>query len=197
MDKVLLSKFNLYDQIGYLLVGGVGLILFYADVLLLKLTWRPDVSASNLIVWIIAAYFTGHILQSMANIFIKENKTEFSDSEKEILKQAQMYFGIKKQSWSETYLLCYMLSLAKDITGHVQSFNAYYSLYRGWFVAFFLESIFLATLTVVTWLDGYLLMYLLASVTSAFLFLMRANRFYKYSRAKTLQTFSLIRRLGL
>jgi len=192
MENKIFSKFNIYDQIGYLLVGGIGLlVIIFNFVLLDKSSIIPVLNTSTFIAWFIVSYFLGHVLQAIANIIIKENKTEFSDSEQEILNKAKDYFKLEKQSLNELYLHCYMLASAKDVTGQVQSFNAYYSLYRGWYVVFLLESIFLLWFVLFNWFSWHIVS-LVLSVLLAVLFFRRLGRFYSYSRAKTLQTFSLL-----
>lgn len=182
---------------GYLMVGAISLLVVVCDLYLLaKLIFIPAFKVQNFIMWFIIAYFLGHIVQAVANIFVRENKLAFSKSEKEILNRAKEYFKLEKQSLDEIYALCYMLSSAKDITGQVQSFNAYYGLYRGWFVIFALESAFLLIYVVANWFSWHLIS-LLLSVLLTVLFFRRSKRFYRYSRSKTLQTFILLNKLKL
>lgn len=190
MDNFIFSKFNIYDQIGYLMVGSVGLLVLAFSFYLFGVTYMmPSFDLNNSLLWFIIAYLFGHVLQAIANIFIKENKVSFSDSEKEILERAKAYFNVVKQSWGEVYSLCYMSSSAKDITGQVQSFNAYYSLYRGWMMVFGLNSVSMLILNINHWFSlGYFSFFVL-SIILTWLFYNRSKRFYSYSRAKTLQTF--------
>lgn len=193
MDNKIFSKFNVYDQIGYLLVGGVGLLVVSINFYLLgKTNVMPEFNTQTFIVWFIIAYFLGHVFQAIANILIKEDKSEFNDSEKEILKKAKEYFGVEKQAWNETYLLCYMLASAKDITGQVQAFNAYYSLYRGWFVIFALNSVFVLIFNILNWFNFVIFIVLVISIFLSWLFYKRLKRFYNYSKGKTLQTFIIL-----
>lgn len=198
MQDKIWSKLNLYDQVGYLMVGGTALLTgafnFY---LLEKASLLPAFNLQYFIIWFLFAYFAGHVVQAIANVVIKENKTEFTESEKEILTNAQKYFGLEKQSLNEVYLLCYLTASAKDIAGQVQSFNAYYSLYRGWLAIFVMESVFLFILVIAKWFDLWLCISLVVSLLLAVLFLRRSRRFYAYSRAKSLQTFVLVQKLGL
>lgn len=197
MEQNMFSKFNLYDQMGYLLVGSIAILVIHLDTLVLQVPWKLEITALNLVVWFIGAYFVGHLVQAAANIFIKENKTEFTESEKEVLGQVKIYFGLEKLNWNEAYLLCYMLSLAKDITGHVQSFNAYYSLYRGWFVVFLVETTFLAISSLVIHCSLWTLALLATSGVCAVLFYRRTHRFFAYSRTKAIQTFVVVQKLHL
>ena len=190
MDNTIFSKFNIYDQIGYLMVGSVGLMILAFNFYIFGLVYMiPNFNLENSLMWFIGAYLFGHTLQAIANIFVKENKVNFSDSEKEILERANAYFNVAKQSWGEVYSLCYMSSSAKDITGQVQSFNAYYSLYRGWTIVFGLNSISMLVLNAMNWFSiNYFSLFAL-SIILTWLFYNRSKRFYGYSRAKTLQTF--------
>lgn len=193
MENKILSKFNIYDQIGYLLVGSIALLVVIFNLFLFrKGGFIPDFTTQNFLAWFIVAYFLGHTMQAIANVFVKENKTDFSDSEKKILEKAKEYFKTDKQSLSEIYLLCYMLSFAKDITGQIQSFNAYYSLYRGWFMVFALNSLFAIFQVFLNWFSFLYVLIFAFSVLLAWLFYKRSKRFYFYLRGKTLQTFIII-----
>lgn len=197
MQDKIFSKFNIYDQIGYLMVGGIGLLVVIVDFRFLNISsLLPQFNTQTFIAWFLFAYFLGHILQAISNFLVIENKSEFSASEEEILIKAKEYFGLEKQSSEELYKYCYMLSSAKDITGQVQSFNAYYSLYRGWFIIFTFESVFLLVFVIANWFSWHFIS-LVLSILLAILFFIRLKRFYNYSRAKTLQTFILLTKLGL
>jgi hypothetical protein len=185
------SKFNLYDQVGYLLVGSIASVVAYADFVLLDAKF-PEFNALTLPIWLIVAYFLGHVIQAIANLVIKEKKGEFSDSEKAILETAKTYFGLEKASDGEVWNLCYMLASAKDVTGHVQTFNAFYSLYRGWLVVFAIETIFIAGYAVHSYAATKLIL-LLLSLALAVLFHRRLKRFNGYFRGKVLQTYILVK----
>lgn len=187
------SKFNLYDHVGYLLVGSIALLVAYADFVLLDAKF-PDFTLINLPLWILVAYFFGHIIQAIANLVIKEKKGEFSESEKVILEAGRGYFGLEKAKDGEIWNLCYMLASAKDVTGHVQTFNAFYSLYRGWFVVFAIETLFIVGYTIHSYATTKLII-LLFSLALAVLFYRRLRRFNGYFRDKVLQTFILVKAL--
>lgn len=198
METNVLSRLSLYDHFGYLLVGAIALLVGALDLWVFgNPALIPSLDAATAVVWLVVAYFAGHLIQSVANLIIKENKTTFSESEKEVLNQARAYFGMEKQSDNEVYLLCYMLGTANDVTGQVQAFNANYSLYRGWFVVFCVQSIVLLVIGMLRWPDGAIFGCLVASVFVAWLMNRRARRFYGYSRGKTLQTFILISKRGI
>ncbi len=195
MTQRIFSKFNIYDQIGYLLVGSIALLVIYLDALLLDYK-VPTLNLSGAIVWIIVAYFLGHIIQAVANVFIKEKKPDFNQQEKSILTTAKKFFNTEEISDHEAWNLCYMAALAKDATGQISSFNAYYSLYRGWLILFILQSVFLL-IRLVFFFHLLSTLWLIISVLLAVLFYKRSKRFYTYLRTKVLQTFLLIKALEL
>lgn len=195
MGNKLFSKFNTYDQIGYLLVGSIALLLIYSDALLLNYT-LPKLDLGSAVIWLIVAYFLGHIIQAVANVFIKEKKADFNQQEKSILNTAKKFFNTEEISDHETWNLCYMAALAKDATGQISSFNAYYSLYRGWLMLFIFQSVFLL-IHLVFFFHLLSTLWLIISVLLALLFYRRSKRFYTYLRTKVLQTFLLIKALEL
>ena len=196
MENRFFSRFDVYDQFGYLFVGGIALLVIGVDLFLLdKLRYVEAVSTQSFLVWLIAAYFLGHVVQAVANIFIRGNKTDFSDSEKETLEEARKYFEEEeKKPLEEMYSLCYMVSLARDATGHVKAFHARYGLYRGWTVVFALNSLFMLYAVSLNWSSPLRISILAISVLVTVLFYRRMKRFYYYSRRKTLQTFIIASR---
>lgn len=205
MEQKVFSKFNIYDQIGYLMVGAIALlVLVFNGAYFFKLA-IPLFDINTFLVWFIIVYFLGHLIQGVANVIsdiqwlqflMPENKEDFNKQEKEILEHAKTYFGLEKQDESKLWSFCYMFSNAKDITGQVQAFNAYYSLYRGWLVIFILESLFLfGFLFVIFNLEKILL--LLASVFLAFIFYRRSKRFWEYTKDKVFQTFVIVKKLNV
>ena len=195
MNQQIFSKFNVYDQIGYLMVGSIGLLVIYLDTILLNYKF-PKFDLKTAIIWFIVAYFLGHIIQAIANVIIREKKEDFNKQEKRILDIAEEFFGIKDLSDGEIWNLCYMTALAKDITGQITSFNAYYSLYRGWLMVFTIETVFLIVY-VILFFSLPTIIWLLVSFLLAVLFYRRSKRFYNYLRAKVLQTFLIIKTLKL
>lgn len=194
MDNQVFSKLNLYDQIGYFLVGSIAIIAIVFDLMLLgKSNLIPSISATNFIIYFIVSYFTGHIIQAIANLVIFEKKDVFEESDIKILSEAKTFFNVKKASLRELYSLCYMFSVANDITGQVSHFNALYSLYRGWFIIFSSESIFFLIMLILKWFNITFLILLIVSILLSFLFYKRLKRFFNYSRQKTLQTFLIVK----
>jgi hypothetical protein len=134
------SKLNLYDQIGYLLVGSIALLVIYFDFFILNISFS-SFNLTTLPLWIVVGYFLGHIIQAIANVFIREEKENFSNREKELLNTARSYFNLEKFSDSEIWNLCYMLTSAKDITGQVKSFAP--TIAHRLFIVLAMESLFI------------------------------------------------------
>lgn len=195
MNQQIFSKFNVHDQIGYLMVGSIGLLVIYLDTILLNYKF-PKFDLETAIIWFIVAYFLGHIIQAIANVIIREKKEDFNKQEKRILDIAEEFFGIKDLSDGEIWNLCHMTALAKDITGQITSFNAYYSLYRGWLIVFAIETVFLIVY-VILFFSLPTIIWLMVSFLLVVLFYRRSKRFYNYLRAKVLQTFLIIKTLKL
>jgi len=205
MEQKVFSKFNVYDQIGYLMVGAVALLLFAFNAVYFFQMTTPPFNLDAFLVWFIVAYFLGHLVQGVANLInsikplrflVSEDKTDFDDKQKEILQQAEKYFKLQKQNYDKLWNLCYMFATAKDVTGQVQAFNSYYSLYRGWLVVFVLESSFLSYLLIFAY-NWITLLLFIASVFFAIIFYRRSKRFWKYTRNKVLETFVMVKILNL
>jgi hypothetical protein len=205
MEQKIFSKFNVYDQIGYLMVGAVALLLLVFNTSYFFQVTTLPFNLDTFLAWFIAAYFTGHLAQGIANLIndikllrflVPENKGDFDNKQKEILQQAKEFFGLHKQDDNRVWNLCYMFANAKDITGQVQAFNSYYSLYRGWLVVFVLESLFLVYFLFSAYNWKVLLLFLW-SVFLAIIFYRRSKRFWKYTRNKVLETFVIVKILNL
>ena len=205
IEQKIFSKFNIYDQIGYLMVGAIALfVLIFNGVYFFHLA-IPLFDTSTFLVWFIAAYFFGHLAQGIANLInsikplrflVMENKENFDDKQKEVLQQAKKYFGLQKQDKGRLWNFCYMFASAKDITGQVQAFNSYYSLYRGWLVAFLLESLFLLYFLISVH-DRKTLLLFLTSILFTIIFYRRSKRFWNYTRNKVLETFVIVKKLNM
>lgn len=205
-ENKLFSKFNIYDQIGYLMVGAIFLLVFIFNLFYFFHINIPQFNLDNFLAWLVIVYFLGHVVQGIANMInelkvlnflIPEKKEEYSEEDIEMLQQAREYFGLEKQDEKGLWNLCYMLTSAKDITGQIQSFNAYYSLYRGWFIAFIMESIFLLSYFLILSRDIFSLICLIVSIILCFIFYKRSKRFFSYLRTKVLQSFIIIKKLKL
>lgn len=201
MEQQVFSKFNLYDQIGYLMVGSIAIIIFLFDIKFFYNFPIPELNLNTFLVWFIVVYFLGHLIQSISNLIskitfinalVKEDKKDFSDEEKEILKDAKEFFKSKFKDNDSLWNVCYLFSLSKDSTGQIEAFNAYYSMYRGWLLIFIFQTIFMLYFLFVKFnlinLDLFLISLLITIV-----FYFRSKRFWNYLRKKVLQAYIIAR----
>lgn len=197
MEKSFLGRLNLYDHFGYLFVGLLALGLGWLNLVILRTNFNISSSAYLLLVVLALAYFFGHLIQALANVVIKENKTDFTQDEKEVLNEVRKFFK-QEVSDKQAFQYCYTVAVAKDITAQVQLFNAYYSLFRGWALVLLLESVFcIGAYLFVSQADWVLLPIAFLAIGSSLLFYKRSKRFYMYVRSKVLQTFVTLKALGL
>lgn len=195
MEKIL--KFGIYDQLGYLLVGAVAEVVVYIDLLAqhANLTY---VTNMNLLILTVMAFFIGHLSQAIANVaqvayrkLINHQPREFENPQKEVLDRVIGKYGLMTDQYAEAFAICLMLTKWKDLTGEVGAFNANYGLYRGWVVVFSLNMLYGLVFVVA----GDKLLGLSISSLSlivAFVFAIRAKRFYGYTTQKVLHTFQLL-----
>lgn len=201
MEQQVFTKFNLYDQIGYLMVGSVAVSIIVLDLEFFYSFQLPDLTINNFIIWFIVVYFLGHLIQALANLInripllnflIKEDKEKFNDEQKEMLKDAKKFFKLKSQNNNMIWNVCYLYSLSKDTTGQIQAFNAYYSMYRGWLIIFVLENIFLLIQSINT-INVYNFSFLSGSAFVSIVFYIRSKRFWNYLTNKVLQIYIVSR----
>ena len=205
MEKKIFSKFNVYDQIGYIIVGAIAIFVLLFNITYFYNYQIPKFNLDNFIIWLILAYFVGHLIQGISNLIKKipiikyiiyEDKDNFTKNQEEILNSASDFFSLKKQNNSKIWSLCYMLATAKDITGQVQAFNSYYSLYRGWTIIFSINSIFLLYQLILFFNISIFLLFLL-NIFLGIIFYGRSKRFWGYLKDKVLYTFVIIKKLKL
>jgi len=190
------SKFSLYDQVGYLLVGSVLLLLVALDLMVLgRNDLIPEFALQNALVWIIIAYLVGHIVQAVANIVVREDKDNYSEADRKVLDHVKDYFAHTEWTDREAFQHCYIWSCGRDIAGQVTAFSAYYSLYRGWFVLFFAETLFLLFGLLKYGFSWTALLIVLGSGGITVLMYYRRKIYWDYVTTKTLQTFVVVRRL--
>lgn len=201
MDQKIFSKFNFYDQIGYLMVGSIAIFILVFDIEFFYGFKFIDLNINNFIIWFVIVYFFGHLIQALTNIInklpllnflIKENKEDFNDNQKKILKDAKRFFKSKSKENKIIWNVCYLYSLSKDVTGQIQAFNAYYSMYRGWLTVFLLESAFLVYVLFKEFNTRNLSLFLIG-VLIMFIFYIRSKRFWAYLTDKVLQTYVIVK----
>jgi hypothetical protein len=186
-----INKISLYDQLGYIAVGG----LFYGCILfdLFYFNFNFEVVTSNSFLIGVLIYFLGHMAQAIANQLIKENKTDYSISQKKILIDIKKYFSVEEETDNNAFGICYLWSISNDKTGHIISFNANYGLYRGWTIVLLIQSVILFSIILTQAFHCDYSMNIILGLNLclilAFLTFKRSERFYKYISAKVFQTF--------
>ncbi|GAB3897396.1 hypothetical protein GCM10028803_15850 [Larkinella knui] len=191
-----LNKISIYDQLSYIVVGGLFYSFFDYDLSFFGLDLKRI--TENAFGIAVAVYFLGHVAQAVANQFIRENKDSYTQRECDILNEIKQNFGIKDYSDKEAFGICYMWALANDKTAHVETMNARYGLYRGWFVVLFLQSVFYLCLILKDAIhkqyDVRFLVGLAFTVPIGFLMKKRSKRFYQNIADKTFQTFIVFKK---
>lgn len=201
MNQQVFSKFSQYDLFGYLMVGSIAILIYLFDSSLFFHQPIPAFNLDNIIIWFIATYFTGNVVQGLVSVLSKvpcvknlvsEDKENFKLEHKNVLAEAKKYFKIKSKSYSYTWNVCYQFVLLKDSTGQIQPFSSYYSLYRGWMIIFIAQSFFMLFMffTDKTYLNFGLL---IISFSLCLIFLVRAKRFWNYLTVKVLQAFTILK----
>ncbi len=195
METKPLPKTSLFDQISFLMVGAIATTLVAFDAFYYYSIHIPEITFGSAIAWIAIAYFAGHYMQVVANLIAKiplsrllkwERRLTYMEYEREILEEMKTYIDVKdKHNERPDFIwnLCYMLATIKDQTGQIEIFAGYYNLYRGWFISFFLEAIFLSYSLVMSPSRTTTLL-LVTSLIIAIMFYNRAHRFWQYLRDK-------------
>lgn len=201
MNKII-SKFNVYDQMGYILVGLYQIIFSYSLFLFFQGKDFSNVAGffdiKNSILVIFSSYFIGHVIQAVTNILVKEKKNEKNNDLDYIFENAREFFVLpKKIKTKDIFQYCYLVSLSNDFSGHVSLFNSMYSLYRGLFVSSAIHFFSYLTVAVLALIFGYVLpiwiyLVILFSLIVTLLFYNRKERFFKYFGEKVLISFDIL-----
>lgn len=203
MDNKLFPKTSLFDQISFLMVGAITTIVAVLDMAYL-FTWPiPPIDFGSALIWLSIAYFAGHLIHTISNairdipllpLLDWEATPRYMLHEQRLLEEARDYFKQGQHDEKQDYLwnLCYMFAIGKDMTSQIETFSAYYNLYRGWFTTFLLESLFLGSLLVIAYTPTTLLFFLL-SVMGTLLFYRRAKRFWQYLNDKVFGIFTIFK----
>lgn len=156
----MVSKFNLYDFLGYVLPGTVafGLLCWFArDFLSLPLPFTVDSFGKSLLA-VAISYSLGHFIQSYGNrlerrlvklwggwfsvTFLREDNAHYTARFKANLAHfTDTAFDSMKTksdgalSQREVFDLCYSLVVQQTPARHVEVFNGMYGLYRGFLAA--------------------------------------------------------------
>ncbi len=195
METKLIPKTSLFDQISFLMVGAIATALVAFDLNHYFSIQFPEITFGSAIVWAALAYFAGHFTQVTSNFIAKipilsllkwENRLTYMEYEHEILEEMKSYIDVKdKHNERPDFIwnLCYMLAATKDPTGQIEAFAGYYNLYRGWFISFFLEALFLLYMLITVPSRATTVLFIISIVVSV-MFYKRAHRFWQYVRDK-------------
>jgi len=192
-----INKISIYDQLSFIVVGGIFYAFLGYDLLYFGLELKKLLD--NILEVGVAIYFLGHVAQAIANVFIKEKKEAFPASQEKILDKVKQHFCVPNYNYYEAFGLCYLWAIGADKTGHVAEMNAKYGLYRGWFVVLSLQSVFYVGILIYELLifqyhascqfsKAYFIG-MLFTIPLSVLMLNRSRRFFKLTGEKTLQTF--------
>lgn len=191
----------LFDQISFLLVGAIALLVGVFNAWYFFDFSLPELTLGSVLVWLAISYFAGHLIHAFSNLirdFFKafnwENIEKYQGHEIELLEKAEKHFDIKfpeKEKLTNLWSLCYVLTNMKDGARQVEMFSAYYNLYRGWYVVFLIEAAFIVPFLIIYRNSAVVLMFLL-SIFIAFLFYRRTKKFWQYLRDKVFGLFIIM-----
>lgn len=182
------------------MAGAIATLLLFMDMVMFASGEWPEMTLASAAVWIAVAYFVGHLLQMLANVirdirFIPlldwETHDKFLPHEMQLLEQARMMFEAKHLDVEQLWNLCYMFASSKDTTNQVETFSAYYNLYRGWFMAFLLQTGVFLFAAAATQEPGWLIFAVLSLAITILLY-RRAKRFFQYLRDKVFGIFTIV-----
>ena len=205
--KELFNKLNLYETLGYFLVGSMFLTLMYFNNVLLKNIQfnLHDFKNEVLIPVLLLSYFFGHLIQAISNIifdiiskfipYLKEQNT-FSEAEVSLLEEVRIHFNLASNIKDKT-IWGNLMTYAKknDYIGEVNRFNSYYSLYRGWAIVFFINSFLLSAQFMYLRWNWYsykqFWFFLILNLIISIIFIKRSKRFWNYTKYKVFQSYKL------
>lgn len=187
-----LNKISIYDQLGYLAVGGLFFIFFDYDLSFFGLDLKK--LTENAFGIGVAVYFLGHVAQGIANLIIKEKS---SPCDPVLIGEIKQRFGIEESKDSEAFKVCYLWALSVDKTGHVEAMNARYGLYRGWFSVLVLQTCFYSFIVIRDLINCQFQLKIYIGIVfttfTAWLMHNRSKRFYKLIADKTFETYVIHR----
>ncbi|EKD23840.1 MAG: hypothetical protein ACD_81C00168G0004 [uncultured bacterium] len=199
MDTKTFPKTSLFDQISFLMVGAIATIVIVFNMVYFFTMPIPTVDLGSALVWLVISYFLGHVIHGISNairdipiipLLDWESKLAYLPHEALLLKEAESYFEQPYQEKKPDHLwsLCYIFATAKDTTSQVETFSAYYNLYRGWFTTLLIETLFLSYFLVFSYTHAMLAVWIL-SIAIAVLMYRRAKRFWQYLHDKVFGIF--------
>lgn len=185
-------KFSAFDQIGYLLVGSIALLVILIDYYLVtnNLTSSGVDSAMAIVIFIVLSYCIGHIIQACAHFLLRKPQILFNNDEKDLLLNARTLFKRDKFNDYQIYRLIFLYSQCNDTTGQVNAFNSYLTLYRGWSTVFIFEALFMLMYIISIFAFSLPnLIIILISIILSFILYNRYRIFSRYLKEKVFNTY--------
>jgi hypothetical protein len=208
------SKFNLYDQLGYVLVW---FYLLLGSYFLLHINWiqlfQLSLNFWESVLVVFTAYFLGHIAQGISKIFVNMHQTitkcAWSKLEtnkfQPIRNDVKNKFNLPANTDNETlFQYAYLYVLRNDRWGQVAHFISLHSFYRWlWSATILLLFTFLVYVVIhrfilhiwkCWWLDVIIFCILIGLI---FLWNYRRNKFYEHCWEKVWINFDILQKINI
>ncbi|MCL5073661.1 MAG: hypothetical protein M1308_22620 [Actinobacteria bacterium] len=211
----LTQKFNLYDNLAYVLVGLYQIFIWLLLYILLfdgkAIIFFDFLKIEFTVTLILISYLAGHLVQAISNIFGKWEKDKKEERKKDlsfVIDKARSFFNLSKTMPDRIiWQYCYLFALSNDFSGHVTLFNSMYSLYRGLWVAssntFIISTMILLIQLIVFFISKLtifpnwkLIPFTLVISVFSIMFNRRKKRFFNYMSEKTLITFDILLKIS-
>ena len=195
------SRFNLYDHLGYISVwfytlALLALVLFFNNIFVFSI---KDIGFWDWIFLLLACYIVWHIIQAVSNFIIKENKNSSDNSYDFIVEKVKKVFWLANETKiGMVFQYAYLSSVWKDPSWQIALFNSLYSFYRGLYTTTLLATIVFLWFIVYSWIlcNTRLIMintlWLLISCSLVYVFNQRKDRFYQYMWQKVWIIFDIL-----
>lgn len=200
--KDLVSRFNMYDHLAYILVGFYQISILYVLYSILVGQFVENMTVflkiDYSLVLLLCSYLTGHLVQGLSNVFERGEEQKKDNPAKNlpfVIQGAKRFFGLANSVLDKyVWQYCYLYALSNDFSGHVVLFNSMYSLYRGFWIAS-LIGLLISGIVVIAqsfFYDWKLVTYMLVFFCMTIVFNRRKKRFFDYLGEKTLITFDIL-----
>lgn len=195
-----ISKFNLYDHLGYISVW------FYCMVLVvfsLSINHIFPLEIENIWFWdgiflLLACYIVWHIIQAISNFIIKENKRSSDSSYDHIVKKVKQVFWLSEETKiGIVFQYAYLSSVWKDPSGQISLFNSLYSFYRWLYTTTVISALLFFIFIVYSWVlcNATIIINIVCFLISClliYIFKQRKDRFYQYMGQKVWIIFDIL-----
>lgn len=196
-----ISKFNLYDHLGYISVWFYSLSLIVVTLYFNNIFSFPiqDIGFWDWVFLLLACYIIWHITQAISNFIIKEDKSSSDSTYDHIVEKVKNIYWLANETKIGTvFQYAYLSSVGKDPSWQIALFNSLYSFYRWLYTTtimvgllFFLFIIYSCVLcnTILIIVN---IVWLVLSCLLVYVFNQRKDRFYKYMGQKVWIIFDIL-----